>query len=98
MVPDIPGNFKNKFRKKGNGEDDGLLCVYCKEEVVMDQSHCMVCSAWEKLREGLDMTKILDMVKFFQLMLDEMEKKDDERALGQKDLHSTSPEQSVRVH
>ena len=91
MLPGIPGNFKNKFRSKGLDENDGLLCVYCKEEVLMDQSHCMECSAWENLREGLDMTKILDMVKFFQLMLIQMEKKDDEKAMGQRDLHSTTP-------
>ena len=59
----------------------------------MDQSHCMECSAWEKLREGLDLTKILDMVKFFQLMLVQMETKDDEKAMGPRDLHSTTPEQ-----
>ena len=93
MLPGIPGNFKNKFRTKGMGENDGLLCAYCKEEVLMDQAHCMECSAWEKLREGLDKTKILDMVKFFQLMLVQMEKKDDEKTMGTKDLHSTTPGQ-----
>ena len=57
----------------------------------MDQAHCMVCTAWEKLREGLDLTNMLDMVKFFQSLLVEMEKKDDERTKGQEDSDGTTP-------
>ena len=54
MVQDIPGNFKEKFRKKG----DSLNCKYCDEsEVMMTQSHCLVCPAWAELRVGLDMDK-----------------------------------------
>ena len=74
MIKDIPGNFKNKFRKKGGGEMDGLICTHCQEEVLWDQAHCKVCPAWEDIRQGLDMGNILDLVKFFQGMLGKMEK------------------------
>ena len=74
MVQDIPGNFKNKFRKRGGGENEGLVCTHCQEEVLMNQAHCIVCPAWEDIRQGLDMREILDLVKFFQRMLDKLDK------------------------
>ena len=46
MVSEIPANFKNKFKKKG---DDGLICSYCKQGKIMTQSHCLECPAWGKL-------------------------------------------------
>ena len=67
MVQDIPGNFKEKFRKKG----DGLNCKYCDESEVMTQSHCLVCPAWAELRVGLSMDNIGDLVIFFQKLLAE---------------------------
>ena len=67
MVQDIPGNFKEKFRKKG----DGLNCKYCDESDVMTQSHCLVCPAWAELRVGLSMDNIGDLVIFFQKLLAE---------------------------
>ena len=36
---------------------------------MMDQAHCVVCPAWEDIRQGLDMYNMLDLVKFFQEML-----------------------------
>ena len=75
MVEDIPANFKNKYRLNGRNSDEGLICKHCQEEVVMDQAHCMVCPAWEDIRQGLDMTSMRDMVKFFQEMLKEIDKK-----------------------
>ena len=65
MVKDIPGNFKQKYRK------EGLNCKYCEGGSVMSQSHCLTCPAWGELREGLDLTNILDMVKFFHKLLSE---------------------------
>ena len=47
MVKDIPGNFKNKFQKRGGDELEGLVCTHCQEEVVMDQAHCIVCPGHE---------------------------------------------------
>ena len=82
MLKDIPGNFKNKFRKKGGGEMDGLVCTHCQEEVLMDQAHCMVCPAWEDIRQGLDMTNMLDLVKFFKGMLDKLDKLEKEKKKG----------------
>ena len=66
MVPEIPGNFKNKFRGRGS---DGLKCSECEEDVIMTQSHCLVCPAWEEIREGLDLGKMDDLVVFFRKLL-----------------------------
>ena len=65
MVSDIPGNFKEKFRKKG----EGLAYKYCEESEMETQSHCLVCPAWAELRVGLDMDNIRDLVNFFQKLL-----------------------------
>ena len=67
MVSDIPGNFKEQFRKKV----EGLACQYCQESEMETQSHCLVCPAWAKLRVGLDMDNIRDLVTFFQKLLAE---------------------------
>ena len=67
MVQDIPGNFKNKFRKN----KDGLICSYCSEMEIMTQSHCVRCPAWTEQRAGLDLTNIDDMVVFFRKLLAE---------------------------
>ena len=75
MVPEIPGNFKNKFRVKG---EDGLLCLYCEEGHVMTQGHCLECPAWADLRTGLELGNIEDMVVFFRKMLSERARLDAE--------------------
>ena len=72
MVPKIPGNFKNKYRVKG-ATSEGLACPYCAQEEIMTQSHCMSCQGWSQLRDGLDMTKIDDLVIFFRKLLVELE-------------------------
>ena len=79
MVDEIPANFKNKFKSKG---EDGLICSYCDKGEIMSQSHCLECSAWVKLREGLDLTKIMDMVSFFRRLLDERARLEAESVLG----------------
>ena len=61
---------------------DGLVCTHCQEEVLMDQAHCMVCPAWEDIRQGLDMTNMLDLVKFFKGMLDKLDKLEKEKKKG----------------
>ena len=71
MVPDIPGNFSSKYKKQG---EQGLVCTYCQEGEIMSQSHCLECPAWEDLREGLELSKISDMVKFFRNLLKERAK------------------------
>ena len=68
LVPKIPCNFKNKYKKSASG----LTCIYCKENVDMSQSHCLQCEAWGDIRRDLDLTSIEDMVAFFRRMLKEM--------------------------
>ena len=72
-VPEIPGNFKNRYKVKGT-ISEGLVCDHCQEGEIMTQSHCISCSAWSGLREGLDMTNIKDLVIFFRKMLEERAK------------------------
>ena len=58
----------------------------------MTQSHCLDCSAWGDIKKGLDVTNINDMVKFFQRLLSERAKKDDEaNGLKLNRPHSTTP-------
>ena len=79
MVRDIPGNFKNKYRNKDTSDSDsGLVCKYCDVGVIMTQSHCVVCPAWQELRVGLDLTDIRDLVMFFRKLLEERTKLDKE--------------------
>ena len=73
MVPEIPGNFKNKYRVKGT-VDEGLLCSECDQGEIMTQSHCTTCPAWSDLREGLDLSDINDLVIFFRKLLAERAK------------------------
>ena len=73
MVKEIPGNFKNKYRVKGT-ESEGLICPECQEQAIMTQSHCLVCPAWAELRDGLDVSKISDLVVFFRKLLVERAK------------------------
>ena len=73
MVRDIPGNYKNKFRVKGT-ESEGLMCPDCQVGEMLTQSHCLTCPAWERLRVGLDTSKISDLVTFFRKLLAEREK------------------------
>ena len=69
LVKDIKGNFKDMYRKKG-GEKE-LLCEDCDSNTIQTQSHCMECPQWVELRRGLEMSKIEDVVVFFQQMLKE---------------------------
>ena len=80
MLSDIPGNFKNKYRVRGT-TSDGLICEYCQEEEIMTQSHCLTCTAWSGLREGLDLDNITDLVVFFRRMMKERERVSEETAL-----------------
>ena len=66
MVPEIPGNYKNKYRVKGT-VSDGLACPDCQDGVIMTQSHCLACPSWSGLREGLDLSSIDDLITFFRI-------------------------------
>ena len=82
MIKEIPANFKNNY----NEEDQ--VCKFCQENKLLNQSHCVVCPAWEKQREGLDLTNIDDMVTFFREMLSEMKRK----KKGPPGLQGTTPD------
>ena len=73
MVPEIPANFKNKYRVKGT-ETEGLLCAECEEGEIMTQGHCLTCCAWADIREGQDLADIKDLVSFFRKLLVERSK------------------------
>ena len=68
MSDKIPGNFKNKYKK----EQEKLKCSYCNLNQEMTQMHCL------DLRTDLDLKNINDLVKFFQRLLAERTKKDEE--------------------
>ena len=70
MLENIPGNFKNEYKK----EEDKLKCRHCNLDEIMTQSHCLNCSAWSDLKTDLDFTNIDDLVLFFRRMLSEREK------------------------
>ena len=90
MLPDIPGNFKNKFRKKDcSDRDSGLVCKYCDAGDIMTQSHCAVCPAWQELRDGLDLTDIRDLVTYFRRLLEERAKMDKESVSQKTALHDS---------
>ena len=83
MLPGIPGNFKNKYKKKDDqNPDKGLLCDFCQDEEILSQSHCAVCPAWEEQRRGLNLSKVEDLVIFFRKMLLEKEKREQNQVNG----------------
>ena len=81
LVNKIPYNFKNNYRKHKDSEgisdenDEGLKCHYCSDGGIMSQIHCIKCPAWGHLREGLNLTRIEDMVTFFTKLMEELDKK-----------------------
>ena len=81
---DIPGNFKNKYRN----QKEKLKCQHCQSDQVMTQSHCLDCPAWTDIRKNLDLTKIEDLVKFFQKLLAERAKP---KGSDQSRPHCTAP-------
>ena len=81
MLTYISANFKDKFKSK-KYDYEGLICGYCNEEEIMDQAHCLQCVKWMDLRDGLDLSNIEDLVKFFSRMLLEKGKIDAEQNKG----------------
>ena len=62
MVPKI----KKNFRKKYGGD---VVCDHCHSGEEESQDHAMLCVAWERHREGLDLYKLEDMVEYFKRIL-----------------------------
>ena len=89
MVSDIPGNFKNRYRKKGT-EKEGLVCEYCQEDEIMTQIHCLSCPAWASLRQDLDLADIKDLVTYFRKMMDERDRVSREAASHDSSAGSSS--------
>ena len=84
MLTEIPANAKNRFKKAG------LMCTYCKQGKILSQSHCLECPAWDKLRVGLDLTNIMDLVVFFRKLLDERARLEKEEVMGKASHDSCS--------
>ena len=84
MLENIPGNFKNKYRN----QKEKLKCQHCQSDQLMTQSHCLECPAWVDIKNNLDLTKIEDLVKFFQRLLAERAKPE---GSDQSRPHCTAP-------
>ena len=67
MIPEIKGNFKDRYRRKGG--EEALKCQECYTGEIESQSHCLVCPRWDTIRNGLELHKLDDMVIFFQKLL-----------------------------
>jgi hypothetical protein len=60
----VKENFKNMYKNKPNG----LKCDSCLAQVET-QAHVVVCPAYDKLREGLTLTNMDDLVKYYREVL-----------------------------
>ena len=54
--------LKNLHKNKPNG----LFCDYCQKTEVESQIHVLSCTAYKKLREGLDLSKHEDMINYYR--------------------------------
>ena len=61
----VKENFKGMHKKKENG----LTCEACSTGCEESQSHVLRCSAYEKFREGRNMSKLEDVVVYFREVL-----------------------------
>ena len=68
MVEYVPGSFKNHYKYS----DTGINCQNCTVEMI--QNHISLCPAKEQLREGLDMSKLDDMVEYLRRYLGDVRK------------------------
>ena len=73
-------------------KEEDLVCKFCNADKQLNQSHCVLCPAWEQQREGLDLTKIEDLVIFFREMLSEMDKLEKRKKKGPPGLQGTTPD------
>ena len=64
MVNKIKMNYKGSYK-------NNLSCEKCEIGENKTQSHAMVCSGWAEQRDGLDLTKMSDMIVFFRRLLEE---------------------------
>ena len=66
----VKDNFKNMYKKRTNG----LKCDSCLTQVET-QAHVLTCPAYNKLREGLQLDKQDDLVKYYREVLMARDKK-----------------------
>ena len=64
MVKGFKANFKNMYRD--------TECEGC-HEMVDSQSHAMICSAYEDLRDGVDLSQDVELISYFKKVLDRRE-------------------------
>ena len=78
MLEGFKDNYRSKYRTVPKGqeeEDPGLRCQDCQDKPTQardSQVHCLVCPAWEHLREDLDITDVRcidDMVTYFRRVI-----------------------------
>ena len=58
----VKENFKNMYKNRTNG----LTCDSCQNQQVESQIHVLVCPAYNKLREGLTLSKQDDLIKYYR--------------------------------
>ena len=63
MVKTIKENFRSSY--------SDIACDNCQDGSLDSQSHAVMCPGWEEQRQGLELTKIEDMVVFFTRILKE---------------------------
>ena len=68
MVKTMKINYKNLYKN--------LKCENCSTGSLDDQSHAVMCAAWEEQRRGLELYKMKDMVEFFHRILKEKGKRE----------------------
>ena len=68
----VKENFKNMYKNRRNE----LSCDSCQGKEVESQSHVLLCSAYDKFRDGLDLTKQDDLILYYREVLAYRDRKD----------------------
>ena len=68
----VKENFKNMYKNRRNG----LSCDSCQGKEVESQSHVLLCPAYDKFRDGLDLTKQDDLILYYREVLAYRDRKD----------------------
>ena len=67
MVKSIKMNYKNSHKQN-------LMCDRCDLRQNETQCHAMTCPGWEEQRAGLDLSRLGDIVTFFNRILEDKDK------------------------
>ena len=71
----VKENFKNMYKNRRNG----INCESCNNQEVESQSHVLVCLAYDKLRNGLDLTKQNDLIIYYREVLAYRDRKEKDK-------------------